>query len=415
MLAALRNRDFAVLWAGMAISLLGDGVYLVAIAWEAFRLSDSLMALSIVGVAWTLPAVLCLLFGGVISDKFDRRWVLFWAAIGQAASIAAIGALTMLGELTLWMLLCPVVVYGALQAIFTPAFEAIVPNLVSRNELLGASAVDQLVRPFSLQLLGPALGGILIASLGTGVAFMIDAATFVIVAAALLMMGSALPMGSIVRRSSRREIAHGLSFVRANPWLWRTLLAAGLALLAFAGPSQVLLPFLVKNDLHAGSDVFGAIRAAGGIGAMSAALAVGLGGRPRPVMNAMFAAWALQCLALAAYAAASGALLFAFISLTSGAMGAIGNVIWSTLMRTRVPNHLLGRVSSVDWLVSIGLVPLSFAITGPLAQALGARVTLLVAGGLAGATMLLALTWIQTAEGKHLQGTSELVLQDAGA
>lgn len=402
MLAALKNRDFALLWAGMAVSLVGDGIYFVAIAWEAFRLSNAPTALSFVGVAWTLPAVTCLLFGGALSDRFDRRRLLVWTALGQAAAIALIGVLASINELTLWILLCPVAVYGGLQAIFTPAFEAIVPTLVARDQLLGASAVDQLLRPLSIQLLGPAVGGIVIAVAGTGAAFLIDAGTFLIAASSLLAMsaGAVRHIKAKPSGSARAQIADGLRFVRRNPWLWRTLVAAGLALLAFAGPSQVLLPFLVKNELHAGGEVYGVIRAAGGIGAFCAAAAVGVSGRPRPLLGWMFAAWALQCFGLAAYALANGAWIFGLISLLSGAGGAVGNVVWGTLMKARVPNHLLGRVSSVDWLVSIGLVPLSFAITGPIAQAAGARLTIAAAGVCATLTMLavLALPGTRSAE-----------------
>jgi MFS family permease len=189
-------------------------------------------------------------------------------------------------------------------------------------------------------------------------------------------------------QSGRKQIVEGLIFVRENPWLWRTLLAAGLALLAFAGPSQVLLPFLVKNQLHAGAGAFGAIRAAGGIGAICAAIIVGHTGRPGPILSAMFIGWALQCLALAGYAIVTGAWVFATISFLSGAMGAVANIVWSTLIKARVPNHLLGRVSSVDWFVSIGLVPLSYALTGPIAQAAGTRTTMILAGVIASGTIL---------------------------
>jgi MFS family permease len=390
MLAALRNRDFALLWSGLTVSLIGDGIYFVAIAWQAFKLSDAPTALSIVGVAWTLPSVLFLLIGGVVSDRFDRRSMMLGAAIGQAVAIGSIGVLTIASALTMPLLLGLVALYGGVQAFFQPALEAIVPTLVAEDQLLGASAVDQFVRPLSIQLLGPAIGGVLIATAGSGTAFLVDAATFGVAAGTLLLIR---PLAHSRTRDGgrdwRSELAEGLSFVRTNPWLWRTLVAAGISLLAFVGPSQVLLPFLVKNELHASSGVFGAIRAAGGVGALTAAVWVGYSRRPGPALGAMFAAWALQCLALAGYALLAGAWAFGLISLLSGALGAVGNIVWGTLMKTRVPNQLLGRVSSLDWLVSIGLVPLSFAITGPIAQAAGARTTLMVAAVIASSTMIL--------------------------
>jgi uncharacterized membrane protein len=246
------------------------------------------------------------------------------------------------------------------------------------------------MRPFALQLAGPALGGVLIAVGGTGVAFLVDAGTFLVAAGTLMAMRQKSTR-TVVKRSLRTgldEVAEGFRFVRANPWLWGTLCAAALALFAFYGPSQVLLPFLVKNELHAGGATFGTIRAIGGLGAMIAALAVGQSGLPGRFVSAMLIAWALQSLAVAGYALAAGAWEFALISLLSGAFGAVGNVVWGTLMKTLVPNELLGRVSSLDWLVSIGLIPLSFAITGPIAETIGARATLIIGGVVAAGTML---------------------------
>jgi Transmembrane secretion effector len=148
------------------------------------------------------------------------------------------------------------------------------------------------------------------------------------------------------------------------------------------------LPFLVKNDLHAGGGTFGAIRAAGGAGAIATAFAVAQTGLPRRCITVMFVAWGLQGAMLIGFALGTSAWTSALVSLISAALATVGNVIWGTLMKTLVPNHVLGRVSSFDWLVSIGLIPLSFAITGPIADGIGARTTLFAAGGLAAVTML---------------------------
>jgi MFS family permease len=199
----------------------------------------------------------------------------------------------------------------------------------------------------------PGVGGVLLALTGVGVAFLIDAGTFLIsIAMILSMRRTQAARPSLAAKSLQAtlgEIADGFRFVRANPWLWGTLVGASLSLLAFFGPSQVLLPYLVKNRLHSG------------------------GGLPRRRVTLMFAAWSAQSLLLVAYALATGAWTFVLISLLSGVCGAAANVVWGSLMMTLVPDELRGRVSSFDWMVSIGLIPLSFAITGPIAQAVGAR------------------------------------------
>jgi DHA3 family tetracycline resistance protein-like MFS transporter len=373
----------------MTVSLLGDGIYFVAVAWQTYSLSNAPTALSVVGLAWTLPTVVFLLIGGAISDRYERRRVLLAANLGEALAIGAIGVLAVTGHLHLWMLLALVAVYGAGEAFFNPAFEAIVPTLVEPSQFTSASALDHFMRPLALQLLGPAVGGVLVAVADPGVAFLVDGATFLVSVGTLLLMRRTPRAAEVPRpNDALREIADGFRFVRQNPWLWGTLGAASLSLLAFFGPYQVLVPYLVKNDLHLGGGAFGAVRAAGGLGALLTAAAIAQTGLPRRCVTVMFVAWALQTVLLVAFAIATGIWTFALISLLSGGLGALGNVIWGTLMKTLVPNELLGRVSSFDWLVSIGLIPLSFAITGPIAEAVGARTTLLVAGALGGAAMI---------------------------
>ncbi len=373
----------------MTVSLLGDGIYFVAVAWQTYSLSNAPTALSVVGVAWTLPTVVFLLIGGAISDRYERRRVLLAANLVEALAIGSIGLLAVTGQLHLWMLLALVAVYGAGEAFFNPAFEAIVPTLVDPSQFTSASALDHFVRPLALQLLGPAVGGTLVAVADPGVAFLVDAGTFLVSVGTLLLMRRMPRSAEVTRpRDALREIADGFRFVRQNPWLWGTLAAASLSLLAFFGPLQVLVPYLVKNDLNLGGGAFGAIRAAGGLGALVTAAAIAQTGLPRRCVTVMFVAWALQTVLLVGFAIATGIWSFAVVSLLSGGLGALGNVIWGTLMKTLVPNQLLGRVSSFDWLVSIGLIPLSFAITGPIAEAAGARTTLLVAGALGGAAMI---------------------------
>jgi MFS family permease len=393
LLTPLKRRDFALLWAGMTVSLLGDGIYFVAVAWEALRLSTTALSVSLVGVAWTVPTVAFLLLGGTLSDRIERRRLLVWATLIQALAIGTIGVRDVSGAINLWILLGLVAVYGAGQAFFLPAFEALVPMLVEPDELARASALDQFVRPLSIQLIGPAVGGVLVALAGTGPAFLLDAATFLFCALTLMAMklrsdaSAASPTGD----SRLSGLGEGIRFVLAHAWLWKTLLAASLTMLLFLGPYQVLLPFLVKNTLHGSSATVGLIRALGGGGAIVAALTVSQIGLPGWAFRAMFAGWAIQALTLAGFAMARQAWLFGAISLIGGATGAAANIVWGTLMKTRVPNHLLGRVASLDWLVSIGLVPVSFALTGPVAGLLGARLTLLCGGLIATGTLIVCL------------------------
>jgi len=241
-----------------------------------------------------------------------------------------------------------------------------------------------------VQLLGPAIGGVLIAILSPGAAFLVDACTFLVSVGALLMMRRVPSAAGAPRsiRSALADVADGFRFVRANPWLWGTLAAASLSLLAFYGPFQVLLPYVVKNVLHAGGGGYGLVRAASGVGAILFAPLLAQRGIPRRCMTVMFVAWAGESLLLIGFGLATRLWLVVAISLLSGGLAMVGNVIWGTLMNRFVPVELRGRVSSFDWTVSIGLIPVSFALTGPIAAAIGARATLLGAGALGAIAML---------------------------
>jgi DHA3 family tetracycline resistance protein-like MFS transporter len=381
-LEPLANRDFALLVVGMAVSLLGDGIYLVAIAWQVYQLSDAPTALSLVGAAWTAPLLAFVLVGGVVSDRFDRRRIMIAADLVRAAAIAMLGALSLAGALELWHVCALVAVYGIGEAFFGPAQAAIVPQIVPRPLLLEASSLSQLVNPIAMRLAGPALGGAAVAGLGAGGAFLLDAASFLLSAAALLAMRS-YPLaraGAMSVRSVLADTAEGFRYARSKPWIWGTLLAAAASMLAFWGPVEVLVPYIVKNELGGGPGQLGLVFAAGGAGAVVAALLMARRGLPRRHMVVLYVSWSLATLAVAGFALATEIWHAMAAELAAGALGAVGMIVWMTLTHRLVPSELRGRIESVDWLVSVGLVPVSFALTGPVAALLGVRATLVAAG-----------------------------------
>jgi MFS family permease len=387
MLAALRHRDFRLLWTGQAISLAGDGIYLVAIAWLVYDISNEPGALAIVGFAWTLPQVAGLLLAGVLSDRFERRRLLVIADLVRCAAIGTIAALAYADAAELWHLVVLVVFYGFGQALFQPAFTAIVPEVVPREELLQANAMRELLEPLGMRFFGPALGGALIAIFGVGTAFLIDALTFAVSALAVLGI-ERRPPPRAERGSLWRDLGEGFAYVRAHAWLWGTLVGAAFFLLFTFGPFEVLLPYIIRNDLDGDAATFGTVLAAGGLGSFFGAVVIGRTGLPRRHVTFMWSAWCVGdvlfiLLAVANAAWQMCAIAFIAFGLSTGAL-----VVWNTLMNTLVPPELLGRVSSFDWFVSIGLTPLSFAITGPVAGLIGARETLAIAGALGAATFV---------------------------
>jgi MFS family permease len=385
MLGALRHRDFRLLWIGQAVSLTGDGIYLVAIAWLVYDISNEPGALAIVGFAWTLPQVAGLLLAGVLSDRFERRRLLVIADLIRFAAIGAIAALAFAESDRLWPVVLLVVVYGLGQALFQPAFTAIVPEVVPREELLHANALRELMEPLGMRFAGPALGGVLIAALGVGTAFLIDALTFVLSAAVVMLIRRRPPLRA-ERGSMWRDLAEGYAYVRAHVWLWGTLVGAAIFLLITYGPFEVLLPYIIRNDLDGDAATFGTVLAFGGLGSILAAMILSRTGLPRKHITLMWTAWTVGIALDVGLAVAGAAWQMCLIAVLSFGLGTVGMIIWNTLMNTLVPPEMLGRVSSFDWFVSIGLTPLSFAITGPVASLLGARTTLALAGILGLAT-----------------------------
>jgi MFS family permease len=393
LLAPLRHRDFARLWAGQTASLIGDGVFLVAMAWQVYAISNAPTALSLVGIAMTIPTIVLLLVGGVVTDRFDRRRVLLASDVVRGLSVGVMAMLSLTGQLELWHMFVLVAVYGAGTAFFGPAFDAIVPDLLPQTELAQANSLDQLVRPVAFRLAGPALGGWLVAGLGVGTAFALDAGTFVLSGAAVLSMRRTAWRPETADTSIIGDLRQGLRFVRRNVWLWGTLVSAAVAYLLFLGPVEVLLPYLVKNQLHGSAAQLGLVFAVGGIGSVLAAVAMGQIGQPRRSITTIYVAWTLATLAVAGYGLARAPWQLMAASFVFNALETAGTIVWATLKQRQVPTAMLGRVSSLDWLISIGLLPLSFALTGPVSSAIGAQQTL-VAAGVTGAAVTLAALFL---------------------
>jgi DHA3 family tetracycline resistance protein-like MFS transporter len=253
--------------------------------------------------------------------------------------------------------------------------------------LLEANSLDQFVRPLCVRLIGPAVGGALIGLASAGAALLVDAGTFAFSAAAFLLMRTrSLPGAS--KRTLRRDVAEGISYVRSRTWLWVTLGSVTVALLFFLGPVYVLMPYLVKNSLDGGAQGLGLVFAAGGVGAIAAALFRGQLGLPRRPMAVVYLTWAVTAFSLIGYAVVNAVWQAMIVSFISVACLTTGGIVWTTVLQRAVPARMIGRVSSLDWVLTLGLAPVSYALTGPIADALGARPTLLWCGVVGGVVMV---------------------------
>jgi DHA3 family tetracycline resistance protein-like MFS transporter len=389
LLAPLRHRDFRLLWGGMCVSLIGDGMFLVAMAWQVFALSNAPTALAFVGIAMSITTIAFLLIGGVLSDRYDRRRLMLAADGLRMLAVGGLAVLALTGWLALWHVVALVAVYGAGTAFFSPAFDAIVPDVLPAAELAQANSLDQFVRPVALRLIGPAVGGVLVDVAGPGIAFALDASSFGVSALALLSMRPHRRTTPTGGASVLGDIRTGFSYVRRHAWLWATFASAAIAYLLFMGPAEVLLPYLVRNDLHGSASQLGAVFAAGGVGSVACAIVMGQRGLPRRDITFMYVAWTVATLVVAGYGVATAIWQLMVASLAFNALETAGTIVWATAKQRHVPAPLLGRVSSLDWLISSGLLPVSFALTGPVSEAIGVRATL-VGAGLLGAVVTFA-------------------------
>jgi len=390
----LRDRDFRLLWTGATASLMGDGAFLVALAWQVYAMSGGPAGMSLVGIAMTVPTIAFLLVGGVASDRFERRWLLIGADLLRAVALALLAGLTIGGQVELWHVVVLAALYGTGAAFHAPAFDALVPELLDGERLTQANALDQLMRPLALRLAGPAFGGVLVGVAGAGGVFVLDCATFLMAAGTVLLMTPARGDRPVAAGGSMiADLREGWRFVRGHSWLWATFASAAIAYLLFMGPVEVLLPWVVKEGMKGSAFDLGLVFAAGGLASMLCAVALGRFGLPRRGITFMLIAWTLATVAVAGYGAASAIWQLMIASAVFNALETAGTIVWATTKQRHVPGALLGRVSSLDWLISVGLLPLSFALTGPVSAAFGARATL-VGAGLLGAAVTLAALYV---------------------
>lgn len=392
-LRPLRSRDFAFLWAGVTVSLFGDGIYLVAIAFQVLALSNSQTALSVVIFAATLPQSVFSLAAGAWLDRLDKRRVLIAADVIRLISIGGMGILSLTGVIELWHLIALALLYGIGEGFFMPAFQSFIPDLVPRDLLVEANALNQFARPFAFRFVGPALGGLIVGFLGPGRGFLADAATFVVSAVAVFLIKKRpeARAGGEASHSAVTEIKEGFRFVKSERWLWASIVAAALGLLAFWGPFEVLLPFVIEDRLDAGPGAFGAVLSAGGVGAVLAAILVGQRGLPQRPILATYLCWSIGTILLVGFAIGRETWQLMIFSFFMFGLFSAGIIVWTTLMHKLVPSGLLGRVSAFDFALSMSLLPVSFAVTGPLAQAIGNEQTLLGAGLLGAVLIVLFL------------------------
>jgi predicted MFS family arabinose efflux permease len=379
---ALSQRDFALLWAGQTISLFGDGIFTIALAWQALELSGSATTLGLVLLVRGAARILILLIGGAVADRVERRALMLIGDSVQALTVAAVAYLASTGQLHVWHLVALGAITGAGSGILLAAATAVVPQLVTEEFFASANSLTSTSRLLAFALIGPAVGGILVAALGTTVAFSVDAASFLASIAALIFIRPRA-LSAASKAAILTDVKEGFSYVRSRPWLWVTMLAVGTvgSFVAY-GPLSVLVPLLVRS-LHGGADSLGLVYAGFGVGGVAAAVVSGSVHLPRNTSALAFLGWVVSGLGIAAMGLAGNVVTIAALLAVVGFFNEAAQVIWVTLLQIHIPERLLGRISSIDWFVSLSLQPLGLGLAGPAAAALGVGGALVVGGTMA--------------------------------
>jgi DHA3 family tetracycline resistance protein-like MFS transporter len=368
--------------------MVGDGFFVIALAWQVYDLSGSPAALGAVGAAWTLPVALLIAPGGVLADRIDRRYPMIAGDLLRGVAVAGMAILSLTGAITVGWMVGLALVFGVGDAIYIPAFESVIPALVPEDELVQANSLSQVVSPIARTLLGPFLGGIVIGIAGVGTAFAIEALTFAVSAFAIALI-SHRHLRDAEPSSPVEDFREGFGFVRRTRWLWISLVFTSLAILCTVGAWDVLIPFLVKQDLHSSATALGLVFAAGGVGAGVAALIHGQRARlPKRALTAYYIAWAASNTAMAAFGIVAHVWQALVVAVIAQATSATQSIFWITIEYRLVPKKMLGRVVSLDYMVAVAGLPLSYAIIGPIANVIGAR-NALIATGLVGAIVIL--------------------------
>jgi DHA3 family tetracycline resistance protein-like MFS transporter len=365
-------RDFRLLWTGQAVSAVGDQIFPIAVALKVVHAGGSPRDLGLVLVGRSLALVLFLLAGGVYADRLPRARIMIGADAVRV--VAVLGLALAPAKVPLLVLTALTFVVGGGEAFFRPAYGAVLPSVVPEDRLPQANAMTSVSLKTAL-ILGPALGGFVVAVAGTGWALGIDAATFLASMATLLRIAEPPRAPRTEQRSGVREALEGVAAVRARPWIAAVLGMATLHLMVAVAPLIVLEPFIARERF--GGDAAFALMvvtfAGGGlIGALVAA-------RWQPRRRGLYGLLGLLpfgALYVALAYSRSLALVVA-LNVVAGVGLEPFQIWWSSALQQEVPPALLARVISLDWLVSLGLMPLGLALTGPAVDAFGRTPVLL--------------------------------------
>lgn len=386
---ALYHRRFRYLWLGTTISIAGTQMQTWALFWHIRTLTDQPIALGGVGLARILPIVFFSLIGGAVADTVNRRRLLFFTQSSMALGAAALAWLTFSGRIELWHIYLLTAIQATAVAFDTPSRQALIPNLVSVNDLPNAFSLNSIGFQAGA-IAGPALSGLVIAYWGQGYTYLFNAISYLAVILALILMGAVKQRSDPLKRPevSVRAIREGVQFILKTPMILSTMLLDFFA--TFFSSANTLMPIYARDVLKVGVVAYGWLSAAQAIGATLAALVMSQLDEIRRQGQVFL--WAVVAFGLATITfglARSFPLAMAAL-IAIGASDSVSTIIRNTIRQVQTPDYIRGRMISVNQIFFMGGPQLGEVEAGVVAQLFGAPFAI-VSGGVGA---LLAVAWV---------------------
>ncbi|HJX73079.1 MAG TPA: MFS transporter [Candidatus Deferrimicrobiaceae bacterium] len=386
---ALRHRNFRLWFFGQLTSLVGTWMQIIAQNWLVYQLTGSAWDLGVVNFVGAIPLVPLTLHAGAIADRFSKRRIIFLTQASMMALAFVLAVLCVTGAVRLWHVIGLAFLLGAVQAIDTPARQAFVIELVGREDLANAIALNSGTF-HGARVIGPAVAGILVASIGVSGAFFLNGASFLAVLGALFLMDATLIRRAQPDGKSRVDLWGGARYIARNRAPGSIVLLISLS--AFlAMPYYVLVPIFAKEVLGGGAGVYGGLMSAAGVGAVLGSLYAASGGAVRR-KGMLLAAGSLSFpVFVLAFSLSRHYPVSVLLMAAIGFAFVIQNAPANSLLQTLVPDPLRGRVMAIYVFLFLGLMRVGGLLVGLLASATSATTALAIAGAASLAASLLVM------------------------
>lgn len=374
---ALTYPDFRLLWGGQFVSTIGSQMQFVALNWQIYQLTHSPLALGIIGLVRFVPIVFSGLIAGNFADAHNRKKIMFVTQItmGLVSLIMAITTFThIITPLILYVLTAIAAIVNSFD---TPARQAFIPRLVAKEHLANAMSLNSIVWEIAA-ISGPAIAGFLIAAIGEGGIYTIDAVSYGAVLTSLLLIKTHGSIGDAAVKVSFHSIAEGLRFVKSETMIWSTMLLDFFS--TFFSSAYALLPIFATDILHTGPQGLGILYAAPSIGAVVAGFVMAHFHNLKHQGMILISAVIVYGLATALFGLSSFFTLSLFALFLVGAGDSVSMIIRNTIRQIVTPDHIRGRMTSINMIFFMGGPQLGEFEAGVLASLLGSQISVVLGG-----------------------------------